>query len=246
MAARTVRRQAQALAGRLLEADPDDVELLGGEARVKGAPSSAIPLGQLALVANPLRYAFGRDAAEAAVFARRAYAAGEAPLREGTSPGLNAVEYYSPRSGVFGFGMHAAVVEIDPETCDLRILRYAIVHDCGRQINPRVVAGQVYGGYAQGLGGSWYERIAYDESGQIQNASFMDFLIPYATEVPEPQLLHMETPSPNNELGVKGVGEAGTIPVPAVIANAVADAIGRPVDRMPLSPLDVFEMLHPE
>jgi carbon-monoxide dehydrogenase large subunit len=245
IAARSVRRQAQELAARLLEADPDDVELADGEVRVKGAPGSAIPLGHLGLVANPLRYAFGSDAAEAAVFARKAYASGTAPLREGATPGLNAIEYYSPRSGVFGFGMHAAIVEVDPDTCNLRIHRYVMVHDCGTVINPLIVAGQMYGGFAQGLGGSFYERIAYDETGQIQNASFMDFLIPYTTEVPEPELLHTETPSPSNELGVKGVGEAGTIAVPATIANAVADAIGRPVDRMPLSPLDLFEMLHP-
>ncbi len=243
-AAATVRRQAQALAGRLLEADPQDVELRDGMVRVKGAPGSAIPLGRL-VVANPLHYAFGADATEAAVLARAAYAGGEAPLREGASPGLDATEYYSPRSGVFGSGMHGAVVEIDPDTCDLRVLRYVIVHDCGRVINPLVVEGQVYGGFAQGLGGAFYERIAYDESGQIVNASFMDFLMPYATEVPAPRLHHVETPSPNNELGVKGVGEAGAIPVSAVIANAVADALGRPVDRMPLSPLDLFELLHP-
>ena len=245
IAARSVRRQAQELAGRLLEADAEDIELADGEVRVKGAPGSAIPLGRLAVVANPLRYAFGSDAAEAAMFARRAYAAGEAPLRDGATPGLNAVDYYSPRSGVFGFGMHAAVVEIDPDTCNLIVRRYVMVHDCGRVINPLVVAGQMHGGYAQGLGGAFYERIAYDAAGQIQNASFMDFLIPYATEVPEPVLLHTETPSPLNELGIKGVGEAGTIAVPAAIANAVGDAIGRPVDRMPLSPLDLFEMLHP-
>ena len=245
MAATSVRRQAQELAARLLEADPDDIELVDGEVRVKGAPGSAIALGQLGVVANPLRYAFGRDATEAAMFARKAYASGEAPLREGATPGLNAVEYYSPRSGVFGFGMHAAVVEIDPDTCNLLIRRYVMVHDCGRVINPMVVAGQMHGGFAQGIGGAFYERIAYDESGQIVNASFMDFLIPYATEVPAPVLLHTETPSPNNALGVKGVGEAGTIAVPAAIANAVADALGKPVDRMPLSPLAVFEMLHP-
>jgi carbon-monoxide dehydrogenase large subunit len=244
VAARSVRRQAQELAARMLEADPDDVELADGQVRVRGAPGSAIPLGQLGLVANPLRYAFGRDAAEAAVFARRAYASGDAPLREGATPGLNAVEYYSPRAGVFGFGMHAAIVEIDPDTCNLLVHRYVIVHDCGTVINPRIVAGQMHGGFAQGLGGAFYERIAYDDSGQLVNASFMDFLIPYATEVPEPELLHTETPSPSNELGVKGVGEAGTIAVPATIANAVADALGRPVDRMPLSPLALFEMLH--
>jgi len=245
MAAASVRRQAQELAARLLEADPEDIELADGEVRVKGAPGSAIGLGQLGVVANPLRYAFGHDATEAAMFARRAYASGEAPLREGATPGLNAVEYYSPRSGVFGFGMHAAVVEIDPDTCNLLIRRYVMVHDCGRMINPMVVAGQMHGGFAQGIGGAFYERIAYDESGQIVNASFMDFLIPYATEVPTPVLLHTETPSPNNALGVKGVGEAGTIAVPAAIANAVADAVGKPVDRMPLSPLALFEMLHP-
>ena len=245
MAATSVRRQAQELAARLLEADPEDIELADGEVRVKGAPGSAIGLGQLGVVANPLRYAFGRDATEAAMFARKAYASGEAPLREGATPGLNAVEYYSPRSGVFGFGMHAAVVEIDPDTCNLLIRRYVMVHDCGRVINPMVVAGQMHGGFAQGIGGAFYERIAYDESGQIVNASFMDFLIPYATEVPAPVLLHTETPSPNNALGVKGVGEAGTIAVPAAIANAVADAVGQPVDRMPISPLALFEMLHP-
>jgi aerobic carbon-monoxide dehydrogenase large subunit len=245
MAATSVRRQAQELAARLLEADPEDIELVDGEVRVKGAPGSAIALGQLGVVANPLRYAFGRDATEAAMFARKAYASGDAPLREGATPGLNAVEYYSPRSGVYGFGMHAAVVEIDPDTCNLLIRRYVMVHDCGRVINPMVVAGQMHGGFAQGIGGAFYERIAYDESGQIVNASFMDFLIPYATEVPAPVLLHTETPSPNNALGVKGVGEAGTIAVPAAIANAVADAIGKPVDRMPLSPLALFEILHP-
>jgi carbon-monoxide dehydrogenase large subunit len=245
MAAASVRRQAQELAAGLLEADPDDVELVDGEARVKGAPGSAIPLRQLAVVANPLRYTYGEGATEAAVFARKAYASGEAPLREGATPGLNAVEYYSPRSGVFGFGMHAAIVEIDPDTCDLLIRRYVVVHDCGRVINPMVVAGQLYGGFAQGVGGAFYERIAYDEGDQIVNASFMDFLVPYATEVPVPELMHTETPSPNNPLGVKGVGEAGTIAVPAAIANAVADAVGRPVDRMPLSPLELFELLHP-
>jgi CO/xanthine dehydrogenase Mo-binding subunit len=244
--ASSVRRQAQEFAARVLEANADDIELADGTARVKGSPGSSIPLGQLALVANPLRYAYGKGATEAAVFARKAYASGDAPLREGATPGLNATEYYSPRSGVFGFGVHAAVVEIDPDTCDLQIRRYVIVHDCGRVINPLIVDGQVQGGFAQGIGGALYERIAYDDTGQIQNASFMDFLIPYATEVPKPEIFHTETPSPNNELGVKGVGEAGTIPVSAVIANAVSDALGRPIDAMPLSPLALFDMLEPD
>jgi CO/xanthine dehydrogenase Mo-binding subunit len=244
IAAEGGERQARELAARLLEADADDVELAEGTARVRGAPRTAIPLGRLAVVANPLRYAFGAEAAEAAVFARKAYATGQAPLAPGAAPGLTATEYFSPRSGVFGFGMHAAVVEIDPEACDLRVRRYVIVHDCGRVINPMVVHGQILGGFAQGIGGSFYERLAYDDAGQLQNASFMDFLIPYATEVPRPEVHHTETPSPNNPLGVKGVGEAGTIAVPAAIANAVSDALGVPVDRMPLSPQAIFELVH--
>ena len=118
------------------------------------------------------------------------------------------------------------------------------MHDCGRIINPIIVEGQIYGGFAQGIGGALYERIAYDEDGQLLNASFMDFLMPYATEVPEPRLLHTETPSPNNELGVKGVGEAGTIPVAAAIANAISDALGMPIDRMPISPSELHALLH--
>ena len=139
--------------------------------------------------------------------------------------------------------MHAGVVEVDRETCELRVLRYAIVHDCGRLINPMIVHGQILGGFAQGLAGAYWERMAYDEDGQLLNASFMDFPIPYATEVPEPVVLHTETPSPLNPLGVKGVGEAGTIPVSAVIAGAVEDALGVPVDSMPLSPQRLFELV---
>ena len=244
-AAREVREQAAELAARMLEADPADLEFADGAVHVKGSPASGIPLGQLAAIANPLRYAFGEESAAAALLTRRAYAAQDVPLPDGTTPGLNAVAYYSPKSGVFGYGMHAAVVEIDRECCAVRILDYVVVHDCGRIINPTIVEGQIYGGVAQGIGGALYERIAYDEDGQLQNASFMDFLMPYATEVPEPQLHHTETPSPNNELGVKGVGEAGTIPVAATIANAISDALGTPIDRMPISPSQLHELMYP-
>ena len=113
-----------------------------------------------------------------------------------------------------------------PATCASS--HYVVGHDCGRIINPIIVEGQMYGGVAQGIGGALYERMAYDENGQLLNASFMDFLMPYATELPEPELFHTETPSPNNVLGVKGVGEAGTIPVAGAIANAISDAIGDP------------------
>ena len=243
--AREVRRQAAELAARMLEADPEDLEFADGLVRVIGSPASGITLGQLAAIANPLRYAFGEESAAAALLTRRAYASQDVPLPDGTTPGLNAIEYFSPKSGVFGYGMHAAEIEVDRVSCAVRILRYVVMHDCGTIINPAIVDGQLYGGLAQGIGGALYERIAYDEDGQLQNASFMDFLMPYATEVPEPELLHTETPSPNNELGVKGVGEAGTIPVAATIANAISDALGKPIDRMPISPSQLHELMHP-
>src|SRR4029079_8743622 len=243
-AAVAVRKQAAELTARILEVDPEDLEFVDGAIEVVGSPGRGIQLGQLAAMANPLRHAFGDEAAERALLTRRMYASQEVPLPDGTTPGLNATEYFSPASGVFGFGMHAAVVEVDEASCDVRILQYVVGHDCGRIINPVIVEGQMYGGVAQGIGGALYERMAYDADGQLLNASFMDFLMPYATELPEPALFHTETPSPNNALGVKGVGEAGTIPVAAAIANAISDAIGQPIDKMPISPSELFDLTH--
>src|SRR5690606_38202660 len=141
----------------------------------------------------------------------------EPPVAEGDEPGLEGRDYYSPVRSTLAAGAHAAIVEVDPDTAEVSGLRYAVVHDCGRLINPMVVEGQIHGGVAQGIGGALYERMAYDESGQLLNASFMDFLMPYATEVPRIETDHLETPSPLNPLGIKGAGEAGVIPVSAVI-----------------------------
>jgi CO/xanthine dehydrogenase Mo-binding subunit len=243
-ASREVRRQAAEVAGRVLEVDPGDVEFADGSVHVAGAPDRSIPLGRLAMASNPTRYAFGEGAEEGARLSQLAYAGGGRPLPEGSKPGLAAVEYYSPASGVFGFGFHAAVVEVDVETGQVRVLRYVVHHDCGRIINPMVVEGQIHGGVAQGIGGALYERIAYGEEGQILNASFMDFLMVTAAEMPHVEEVHTETPSPNNPLGIKGVGEAGTIPVSAAIANALEDALGVPVDRMPVMPEDVLALLN--
>ena len=133
-------------------------------------------------------------------------------------------------------------MRVDPGTYRLEILKYVVVHDCGRVINPMVLEGQIQGGVAQGIGGAFYERLAYDEVGQLRNASFMEFLMPYATEVPEILIDHIETPSPLNPLGVKGAGEAGVIPVGAVIASAIEEALGVPIAEMPLSPQKLFEL----
>ena len=128
--------------------------------------------------------------------------------------------------------MHAVIVETDPDTAEIKILKYAVVHDCGHLINPMIVEGQIHGGVAQGVGGALYERMAYDESGQLLNASFMDFLMPYVTEVPDGiDIDHLETPSPLNPLGIKGAGEAGVIPSAAVFAAAIEDAEGIPITR---------------
>jgi aerobic carbon-monoxide dehydrogenase large subunit len=243
-AAQEARRKVADVAARSLEVAPEDLVFEDGRVHVAGAPEVGVSLGQLAIISNPLRYAYGEQSQEAVTLAQKAYSKSDRPLPEGTKPGLDTLEYFSPPSGVFAFGAHAAIVEVDPDTCDISIHRYVVMHDCGRVINPMIVEGQIYGGVAQGIGGAFYERIAYDDDGQILNASFMDFLIPYATEVPPVEIHHTETPSPLNPLGIKGVGEAGVIPCNAVIANALSDALDTDIDKMPVSPQDIFKILH--
>ncbi|HEX5918880.1 MAG TPA: molybdopterin cofactor-binding domain-containing protein, partial [Nocardioides sp.] len=173
---------------------------------------------------------------------------GKPPVAEDDEPGLEGKDFFSPPRSTFANGMHAVIVETDPDTAEIRILKYAVVHDCGNLINPMIVEGQIHGGVAQGVGGALYERMAYDESGQLLNASFMDFLMPYATEVPASiEIDHLETPSPLNPLGIKGAGEAGVIPSAAVFAAAIEDA-ERPsspalaITSMPISPSELFAL----
>ncbi len=241
LAARAARAKALRVAAEAMEASPGDLEITGGMVRVKGDPASGIALGTVAVLANPLRYAFD-DAAQAAT----QFAGGDVskpPVADGDEPGLEGRGYFSPVRSTFASGIHAAIVETDPDTAEVTILRYCVVHDCGRLINPRIVAGQIHGGVAQGVAGALYERLAYDDTGQLLNASFMDFLIPYASEVPAAiEIGHQETPSPLNPLGIKGAGEAGVIPGSAVLASAIEDAEGFPITAMPVSPSDLFEL----
>src|SRR5207247_6899982 len=116
------------------------------------------------------------------------------------------------------------IVEVDPETAMVEIQRYVVVHDCGKLINPMIVEGQIQGGVAHGIGNAFYEQLVYDDTGQLQNASFMDYLLPTVTDVPRVEIAHRETPSPLNPIGLKGVGEAGWIPTGAAVAPAVQDA----------------------
>jgi carbon-monoxide dehydrogenase large subunit len=240
VAARMVADKAKKIAGDHMEVDTADLELVGGRVTVKGSPDRGIPLAAVSVLANPVRYAFGGGTEAATQFTAKARPG--PPLLEGEQPGLEATGYYSPPGSTWASGCHAAYVHVDPKTFRLEILKYVVVHDCGRVINPMVVEGQIEGGVAQGIGGAFYERLAYDDEGQLRNASFMEFLIPYATEIPPIEIDHIETPSPLNPLGIKGAGEAGVIPVGAVIGSAIEEAISVPINEMPLSPLRLFEL----
>jgi CO/xanthine dehydrogenase Mo-binding subunit len=244
IAAGKVRDKALLLAADLLEAAPDDLEVRDGAVSVKGVPDRRLALGALATVANPIRYAYGKETAEAAL--RLVKPRHGAVLREGEEPGLEARGYYAPPQATFASGCHAAVVEVDVETGVVRLLQYVVQHDCGRIVNPTIVEGQIHGGVAQGIGGALYEKLCYDAAGQPLTRTFMEFHIPTATEVPSIEVVHLETLSPLNPLGVKGVGEAGAIPVSALVAEAIEDALtplGVRVREMPLSPERIRELI---
>jgi carbon-monoxide dehydrogenase large subunit len=241
LAARNAREKILRVAAEALEADPGDLEISAGMVRVKGNPGAEIALGTVAVLSNPLRYAFDDASKAATQFA--VGDPGKPPVAEDDEPGIEGRDYYSPQQATFANGMHAVIVETDPDTAEITILRYCVVHDCGNLINPRIVAGQIHGGVAQGVGGALFERMAYDEHGQLQNASFMDFLMPYVTEVPlRIEIDHLETPSPLNPLGIKGAGEAGVIPSSALFASAIEDAEGFPITSMPISPSELFAL----
>ena len=243
-AAGKVRDKALRLAADLLEVAPHDLEVRDGAISVKGVPDRRLALGALATVANPIRYAYGKEAAEAAL--RLVKPRQGAVLRDGEEPGLEARGYYAPPHATFASGCHAAVVEVDVETGTVRFLQYVVQHDCGRIVNPTIVEGQIHGGVAQGIGGALYEKLCFDAAGQPLTQTFMQFHIPKATEIPSIDVVHLETLSPLNPLGVKGVGEAGAIPVPALVAEAVEDALapfGVRVREMPLSPERIRELI---
>lgn len=224
-AATEVRKKIFKLASEQLEVAEADLELAEGEVRVKGVPETALKLGALAVSANPLRGA----------------------VKPGTEPGLEATSYFGPESGTTANGVHAMIIEIDPDTMLVEIKRYVVVHDCGRVINPLILDGQIHGGVAQGIGNAFYEQLVFDDQGQLLNASFMDFLLPTSLDVPSIEIGHHETPSPLNPLGIKGAGEAGAIPTAPCFAQAVENALadyGVEILDIPLSPNRLFELVH--
>jgi CO/xanthine dehydrogenase Mo-binding subunit len=222
LAAQAVRQKTLLVASTILEASPDDIELGNGRAFVRGSPSRSVTMGELAAAANPLR--------------------GVIP-KEWEGPGLEASRYFAPPRGTFAGGCHALIIEVDRGTGAVRVDKYVVVHDCGRIINPMILEGQIQGGVAQGIGGAFYEKLIYDEDGQLLTQTYMDYLLPTIAEVPRAEIDHIETPSPLNPLGVKGAGEAGVIPVPAAFASAVDDALGVRITQVPLSHDAMLEMI---
>jgi aerobic carbon-monoxide dehydrogenase large subunit len=224
-AALAVRKKILRVASEHFECAEADLVIEDGAVSIAGVPGRRIKLGELAVQANPMRGA----------------------VAPGTEPGLEATRYFGPESGATAAGVHAMIVEVDPETMIPSIQKYVVVHDCGTVINPMIVEGQVLGGVAQGIGNAFYEQLAFDAEGQLLNATLADYLLPTALDVPRIELGHTVTPSPLNPLGIKGVGEAGAIPVGPLFAQALEDALelpakGRELNEIPLSPCRLWEL----
>src|SRR5437870_1520869 len=218
--AREVRERAARVAAEILECAPEDVRIEQSRVHVVGMPHRAVSLGKVA---------------RAAVKSKA--------LKATAEPGLHACTYFYPDTVTWAFGTHAAAVEVDVETCEIRLLAYAIVHDPGRAINPMIVEAQLQGGAAQGIGAGLMEEVVYDGSGQLLTGSLMDYAIPKADQLPLLAVALDEHPSTINALGIKGVGESGAIPGAAAIANAVEDAVadlGALIREVPVTPARLF------
>ena len=235
-AARKVRAKLLQLASHHLEATPEDLELVAGSVRVKGTDRS-MTVKRCAQLCVP-------DGSSVA--AAVASAGAIVGLPPGMEPGLDETHFQPGTSVVWGNASHAATVEVDPELGTFKILRYVVVHDCGRVLNPLIVEGQVHGGVAQGIGGTVLEELVYDEHGQLTTSTLADYMLPRLADIPDIETISMESLSPLNPLGVKGAGEGGTIGPPAALAAAVEDALapfGVTISQTPLSPANILQAL---
>ena len=224
VAVRKIKDKSRALAAHLLEAAPEDIEYEDGRFFVRGSPDQHKTIQDIALMAN---------------------VAWNMP--EGMEPGLEASAFYDPPNFTYPFGAHLAVVEVDPETGRIDLQRYHAVDDCGVQINPMIVEGQVHGGVVQGVGPALWEGAVYDEDGQLLTGSMLDYALPRADAFPDITVQSNVTPSPHHPLGLKGIGEAGTIASTPTVYNAVMDAL-RPLGvtrvDMPLTPEKVWRAIN--
>ena len=221
----TVRAKLVRAAARLLEAAEADLEVAEGRVFVRGSPGHALPFASIVRASLPT---FQAPAA--------------------VEPDFEATTYQGVPTVTYASAVHVAVVEVDPETGRVHILRYIVAHDCGRVINPRLVDGQIHGGVTQGIGGGLGEEIVYDGAGQLLTGSLMDYAVPRADELPFIETVHLEHPSPRNPLGVKGVGEGGAISPPAALANAIEDALapfGVRITEGPVTAARIVALLRP-
>ncbi len=224
LATERVIDKARRLAAHLLEAAEEDVEVAGGAFSVRGTPERSLPLAAVAF---------------------EAFTAHNLP--DGMEPNLEASSHFDPPNFTFPFGTHVCVVEVDTETGGVKLRRYVAVDDCGNQVNPLIVEGQIHGGIAQGAAQALFEEAVYDGDGNLITATLTDYLLPTSAELPSFELDHTVTPSPTNPMGVKGIGEAGTIAAAPAVINAIVDALARFGVRdipMPASPERVWQAIH--
>jgi carbon-monoxide dehydrogenase large subunit len=219
-ATQQVKAKAAQIAAHMLEASADDIEFADGAAHVAGSPDKKVDWADIA---------------------KAAYQAHTLP--EGVESGLEAQSMFSPGNATWPFGTHLAVVEVDADTGNVEILKYVAVDDCGNVVNPMIVNGQIHGGVAQGIGQAMFEEALFDENGNLLTGSLIDYPLPTAGDLPSYELAHTVTPSPINPMGVKGIGEAGTIGSAHTLVNAVIDALSplgvKNID-MPLRPRKVW------
>jgi aerobic carbon-monoxide dehydrogenase large subunit len=227
LAAGRLAEKLRRIAAHLLEAAPADIELAEGAARVVGSPGTAVPFAELGRISHFQSHLLPDD----------------------MEAGLAAEAVFDvDGSGTFSNATHGVVAELDPETGGVRLLRYVVVEDCGVIINPQIVDGQVRGGVAQGIAAALYERLTYDDMGQPSAASLMDYEVPTASEIPDIEVRHLETPCAFSPTGAKGMGEGGTIGAPAAVLNAVNDALrdtGTELETIPIRPEAVLAALAP-
>jgi carbon-monoxide dehydrogenase large subunit len=223
-AAERVQEKAKRICAALLEAAPEDIELADGKFRVRGSPDKAKTMAEISGAAHIPPQEMPTD----------------------IELGLEATAAYDPENFVFPFGAHACVVDVDPDTGKVQVVRYVAVDDCGPAVNPMLIEGQVHGGIVHAIGQALYEQVAYDQEGQLVTGTFVDYALPTAAELPNFETGRTETPSPVNTLGVKGIGEAGTIAATPAVTSAVLDALaplGVEWIDMPLTPRRVWEAI---
>src|SRR5437764_6462900 len=220
-AAQRLKEKMKNIASHMLEASASDVTMEDGKFFVAGSPQKSVSFGDVALTANLSN-----------------------TLHPSIEPGLETTAFWEPEALTYPFGTHICMVEVDKDTGEATITRYIAVDDCGRQINPMLVEGQIHGGITQGIGQAMYEGVVYGEDGQLLTATLTDYAMPLTTELPSFETDSTVTPSPVNPLGVKGIGEAGTIGATAAVGNAVADALGVVDVEMPFTSERLWKIIH--